>query len=179
MLYIQLQRHNLSCTRCSDYTFREHTCMHIMTVLYRAALRACANEMFTSAKDIYWLAHFASRLHQPSLNPTCCLQSLSCFGAISCTCFQQWTQIGTCGMQIWCVANLFGVNAQQSNHADHFHESWYLTQLVKTPNAGILTTHGDLLVWASPASYLNRCLVLRCCLVRFLSVQLLFVLLDR
>lgn len=57
-------------------------------------------------------------------------------------------RIAVDGMQIRSIANLFGVKAQPSTNADRFHERWCLTELVRLPEAGILTPHGDLLVYA-------------------------------
>ncbi|DBA80008.1 TPA: hypothetical protein ACH3X2_007505 [Trebouxia sp. C0005] len=49
--------------------------------------------------------------------------------------------------QIHSIAALFGVRAFQSQHPERFHEKYHLTQLVKRPEAGILTLHGDMLVY--------------------------------
>jgi len=51
-----------------------------------------------------------------------------------------------CCLQIHSIAALFGVRAFQSQHPGRFHEKYHLTQLVKRPEAGILTLHGDMLV---------------------------------
>ncbi|KAL0025549.1 hypothetical protein WJX77_011772 [Trebouxia sp. C0004] len=49
--------------------------------------------------------------------------------------------------QIHSIAALFGVRAFQSQHPGRFHEKYHLTELVKRPEAGILTLHGDMLVY--------------------------------
>lgn len=51
-----------------------------------------------------------------------------------------------CCLQIHSIAALFGVRTFQSQHPERFHEKYHLTQLVKRPEAGILTLHGDMLV---------------------------------
>ena len=50
------------------------------------------------------------------------------------------------GLQIVSIANLFGVKARPSANAERFHQKFRLTQLERSPNAGILTRHGDMLV---------------------------------
>ena len=64
-------------------------------------------------------------------------------------------------MQVASVAKLFGVKANKSSNAARFHEKFCLTELVKLPQAGILTRHGDMLVCF--AAYATQCLLL--CLV--------------
>ncbi|KAL0050963.1 hypothetical protein WJX82_011122 [Trebouxia sp. C0006] len=49
--------------------------------------------------------------------------------------------------QVHSIAALFGVRTFQSDHPERFHERYHLTELSKGPEAGILTPHGDMLVY--------------------------------
>lgn len=49
-------------------------------------------------------------------------------------------------VQVYSIAACFGVRAFESDHPARLHEKYHLTSLVRTPEAGILTRHGDMLV---------------------------------
>ena len=59
-----------------------------------------------------------------------------------------------CCLQIYSIAALFGVRIFQSQHPSRFHEKYHLTRLIQTPEAGILTVHGDVLV----LPFTDRCI---------------------
>lgn len=80
------------------------------------------------------------------------------------------------GMQVSSVAKLFGVKASKSPRTASFHEKFCLTELVKLPQAGILTRHGDMLVCFAAYATFSVSAVVSCLntLVAHTSVLLLY-----